>query len=214
MPRPKPRARFGLNEPAAGRVARASHRLTFAAGAAVALMPGLWTFIWNLVTWPSGISTLSNLCISLQLVALGGVLCAHSVTFNICEYTPLRDWLEANTVRLGGQLLAAAAAAATDTPLNAAQGFLFLYRGRAEMLSVLSVLSLGNTQWDAPTLQLLIPVRAPLSHRPTSAIITPAARLTTCGLPCSLSFFSDADRSQRARRRGGGPVALRVRQAA
>ena len=99
MPRPRPRSRFGLNEPAAGRAARASHRLTFAAGATAALA-ALWTFVWNLVTWPSGISTLSNLCLSLQLVALAGTLCAHSVTFNVCEYTPLRDWLETNTVRV------------------------------------------------------------------------------------------------------------------
>lgn len=36
---------------------------------------------------------------------------------------------------------------------------MFLYRGRAGMLAMLSVLSLGNTQWDAPMFQILIPVR-------------------------------------------------------
>ena len=35
---------------------------------------------------------------------------------------------------------------------------MFLYRGRAEMLAVLTVLSLGNTQWDASTAQLLVTV--------------------------------------------------------
>ena len=98
--------RFGLNEPAAGALARASHRVNLAVALAVALLPGLWTLLYNLVAWPNGISTLSNLCLSAQLVALAAVLAAHAVTFNICEYVPLRDWLEEYA------------------------GFLFLYRGR------------------------------------------------------------------------------------
>ena len=61
------------------------------------------------------------------------------------------------------------------------QGFLFLYRGRAEMLCVLSVLSLGNTQWDAPTWQLLIPVRcapgfSPVERRLRQTRTSPRAR--------------------------------------
>ena len=138
MPRPKESSRFGLNEPAAGQLARASHRINATVAVLVALLPGLWTFFWCLVT-TNGLATLSNLCLSVQLVALGAILCAQAVTFNVCEYTPLRDWLEAYT------------------------GFLFLYRGRAEMLAVLSVLSLGNTQWDAPTRQLVITLGSSLA---------------------------------------------------
>ena len=49
---------------------------------------------------------------------------------------------------------------------------MFLYRGRAGMLTVLSVLSLGNTQWDAPMFQLLVPVSASsLVLAPTSAVV-------------------------------------------
>ena len=44
------------------------------------------------------------------------------------------------------------------TPLSYAQGFMFLYRGRAGMLTMISVLSFGNTQWDAPMFQILVPV--------------------------------------------------------
>lgn len=99
MPRPKPPSRFGMNEPAAGRAARASHSLNLAAGAMVALLPGLWSFMWNLVWWPHGVSTLSNLCLSAQLLALGSIVCAHWVTFNFCQYDPLRDWLEQYAVR-------------------------------------------------------------------------------------------------------------------
>lgn len=43
---------------------------------------------------------------------------------------------------------------------------MFLYRGRAEMLAVLTVLSLGNTQWDASTSQLLVTV----SSQPATAL--------------------------------------------
>jgi hypothetical protein len=88
-----------MNEPAAGRAARASHSLNLAAGAMVALLPGLWSFMWNLVWWPHGVSTLSNLCLSAQLLALGSIVCAHWVTFNFCQYDPLRDWLEQYAVR-------------------------------------------------------------------------------------------------------------------
>ena len=47
--RAKPASRFGMNEPAAGPVARASHRLNLAVGMVVTLLPGLWTLMWNLV---------------------------------------------------------------------------------------------------------------------------------------------------------------------
>ena len=77
---------------------------------------------------------------------------------------------------------------------------MFLYRGRAEMLAVLTVLSLGNTQWDASTSQLLVtvssrpsqplqPLRsrialptavaAAAAHRATAAVIATAAATST-----------------------------------
>ena len=98
MPRPKAQSRFGMNEPAAGPVARASHRLNLVAGVVVTLLPGLWTLLWNLVRWPAGLATLSNICLSLQLFALGLIVCAHWTTFNFCVYDPMRDWLEQYTV--------------------------------------------------------------------------------------------------------------------
>jgi hypothetical protein len=51
---------------------------------------------------------------------------------------------------------------------------MFLYRGRAEMLAVLTVLSLGNTQWDASTSQLLVTV----SSQPVAAATALAHRTT------------------------------------
>ena len=51
---------------------------------------------------------------------------------------------------------------------------MFLYRGRAEMLAVLTVLSLGNTQWDASTSQLLVTV----SSQPAAAATALAHRTT------------------------------------
>ena len=51
---------------------------------------------------------------------------------------------------------------------------MFLYRGRAEMLAVLTVLSLGNTQWDASTAQLLVTV----SSQPAAAATALAHRTT------------------------------------
>lgn len=99
MPGPKAPSRFGMNEPAAGAVARVSHRLNLVAGVAIALLPGLWALLWNLAMWPAGLATLSNICLSVQLFALGLVVCAHWATFNFCVYDPLRDWLEAYAVR-------------------------------------------------------------------------------------------------------------------
>lgn len=81
-------------------MARASHRLNLVAGIVVALLPGLWTLLWNLATWPTGLATLSNICLSLQLVLLGFIVCAHWTTFNFCVYDPMRDWLENYTVRV------------------------------------------------------------------------------------------------------------------
>ena len=98
MPRPKAPSRFGMNEPAAGPVARASHRLNLVVGVVITLLPGLWTLLWNLVMWPAGLATLSNICLSLQLFALGFIVCAHWTTFNFCVYDPIRDWLEQYTV--------------------------------------------------------------------------------------------------------------------
>lgn len=98
MPRPKARSRFGMNEPAAGGVARASHRLNLVVGVVVTLLPGLWTLMWNLVMWPAGVATLSNICLSMQILALGLIVCAHWTTFNFCVYDPMRDWLEEYTV--------------------------------------------------------------------------------------------------------------------
>jgi hypothetical protein len=98
MPRPKAPSRFGMNEPAAGPIARASHRLNLVAGIVITLLPGLWTLVWNLVMWPAGLATLSNICLSLQLFALGLIVCAHWTTFNFCVYDPMRDWLEEYTV--------------------------------------------------------------------------------------------------------------------
>lgn len=99
MPRPKAPSRFGMNEPAAGPIARASHRLNLVVGVVVTLLPGLWTLVWNLVVWPAGLATLSSICLSVQLSALGLIVCAHWTTFNFCVYDPMRDWLEEYTVR-------------------------------------------------------------------------------------------------------------------
>ena len=71
---------------------------------------------------------------------------------------------------------------------------MFLYRGRAEMLAVLTVLSLGNTQWDASTSQLLVTVSSQpataLAHRnrrgPPQPRIAPPQRRIALPLPSLL----------------------------
>ena len=186
--------RFGLNEPAAGALARASHRVNLAVALAVALLPGLWTLLYNLVAWPNGISTLSNLCLSAQLVALAAVLAAHAVTFNICEYVPLRDWLEEYA------------------------GFLFLYRGRcvhprpqprpalrwreltrawrrrrAQMLVMIAALSFGNTQWDGTATQLILTLGGCLAAAAAAALsVAVHRRQPVTALALALSPLSDS----------------------
>ena len=187
--------RFGLNEPAAGALARASHRVNLAVALAVALLPGLWTLLYNLVAWPNGISTLSNLCLSAQLVALAAVLAAHAVTFNICEYVPLRDWLEEYA------------------------GFLFLYRGRcvhprsqprparrrlteltrahrrrrAQMLVMIAALSFGNTQWDGAATQLILTLGGCLAAAAAAALsVAVHRRQPVTALALALSPLSDS----------------------
>lgn len=142
---PPPPRRFGLNEPTAGLAARASWHASLLSSALVLALPVAWVAVVSVrscILWCDGggcrsvSQTMGAVSVASQLLSLVSLLIAQELGRGCCEYEPTRDFMERYA------------------------GFLFLYRGRAQILILLAVLCLGSSDFHRGGVLLYGPIVA------------------------------------------------------